>query len=101
LRDRDIDFSLIQNDAARHCISRLLDKNPETRATIDELIKDEWITRSGEEPLEFDYMDGEKQLKFRRPSRIKPQTTLNMLPARRPVRLGSILTIINENGAQE
>ena len=67
LRDRDIDFGVIGNDAARYCVSRMMDKNPDTRATLDELIKSDWVTRSGEELLELDYVGGENQLKFRRP----------------------------------
>ena len=45
---REIDFSLIHTDQVRHCLKRMLDKDPATRATIDELICMDWVTNDGE-----------------------------------------------------
>ena len=39
----DIDFELIADLQARHCVKRMLDKNPKTRATIDYLLKTDWV----------------------------------------------------------
>ena len=38
-------------DTARRLLERLLDKNPKTRATLEELMDDEWVTKEGSEPL--------------------------------------------------
>ena len=47
----EIDFSKVHNEKARDCMRRMLDKNPHTRATMEELIKMDWVTNSGTEPL--------------------------------------------------
>ena len=54
---REINMELIRNIQARHCIARMLDKNPETRATIDELLKMDWATNSGREPVNVTIVD--------------------------------------------
>ena len=48
---QEIDFSAIHTDQVRHCLKRMLDKNPESRATIEELICMDWVTNSGEDPI--------------------------------------------------
>lgn len=48
---RQIDFKLVSDPEARHCIERMLDKNPATRATIQELLECDWVTKSGQEPV--------------------------------------------------
>lgn len=35
---RGINFALIKDESARYCLERMLDKNPDTRATVDELL---------------------------------------------------------------
>ena len=45
---QEIDFGIIQENT-RHCLKRMLDKNPATRATIDELICIDWVTNSGKD----------------------------------------------------
>ncbi|KAL0818622.1 hypothetical protein ABMA28_009054 [Loxostege sticticalis] len=35
----------------KHLLSRMLDKNPGTRATMQEIKENEWITNSGQDPL--------------------------------------------------
>jgi serine/threonine protein kinase len=47
IRHTQIDFKIIANQKARACIQRMLDKNPETRITIDELLNTDWVTNSG------------------------------------------------------
>lgn len=49
----EIDFELVPSQEARHCLRRMLDKNPETRATVQELLEDDWVTKSGEEPVDI------------------------------------------------
>ena len=49
---QEIDFEVIPGcENTRFCIERMLDKNPATRATIDELICMDWVTNCGQEPI--------------------------------------------------
>ena len=53
-----IEFNLIKNKKARHCVERMMDKNPDTRATLTELLKTDWVTNSGRESIEVAKIDG-------------------------------------------
>lgn len=54
---RGINFELVKDKTARHCIERMLDKNPDTRATVDELLETDWVTNSGVEKVEVNLVD--------------------------------------------
>ena len=54
---QEIDFSIIKDGQARECIKRMLDKDPETRATVDELLLKNWVTTNGKETIEVDVID--------------------------------------------
>ena len=43
VKKQEIDFGLIKNEQARDCISRMLDKNASTRATIKQLLNMDWV----------------------------------------------------------
>lgn len=47
----EINMDLIKNPQARHCIGRMLDKDPETRATLEELLATDWVTNFGRETV--------------------------------------------------
>jgi serine/threonine protein kinase len=48
VRTQEIDFDILPSyENTGHCIERMLDKNPDTRATIDELICMDWVTKCG------------------------------------------------------
>lgn len=46
---RGINFDLVKDSSARYCLERMLDKNPDTRATVDELLQTDWVTNCGKE----------------------------------------------------
>ena len=48
---------MINDKLARHCIERMLDKNPDTRATVDELLLTDWVTNSGKEKVDVELVD--------------------------------------------
>jgi serine/threonine protein kinase len=52
-----IDFDIIKDGQARECIQRMLDKDPETRATVDELLLKDWVTANGKETVEVGIID--------------------------------------------
>ena len=56
---RDINFELITDETARHCIKHMLDKDPKTRATIDYLLTTEWVknSRYGKEDIDITLVD--------------------------------------------
>lgn len=51
--NRPINFDLIRNDEPRHLISAMLEKDPERRASLDFIIASDWLTRKGQEVLDF------------------------------------------------
>ena len=53
IKHTTINFKVITNEKARACIKRMLDKNPETRITIEDLLKMDWVTNSGTEPIVY------------------------------------------------
>jgi serine/threonine protein kinase len=78
VQSRDIDFTPIWNDNARDCLRRMLDRNPKTRIDIYALIKMNWVTNSGTEPLQVSsvkYQSG-KDLAYAEPNRLKPIATI-------------------------
>ena len=77
IQQREVNLDLIRNENARAVVKRMLDKNPDTRVTIEALIQMDWVTNNGTEPLQIDVVektDG-KQLAYARPERIKPIQT--------------------------
>ena len=49
---QEIDFDVIPCcENTKNCLKRMLDKDPATRATIDELICMDWVTNCGQEPI--------------------------------------------------
>jgi hypothetical protein len=54
---KEVNFDFIKNEKARHCIERMLDKNPDTRVTVDELLKTEWVTNNGLEIIDVAIID--------------------------------------------
>lgn len=54
--NREIDFDPIPIKA-RPVIKKMLEKNVSKRATIDELLKDDWVTANGHETVEVDFVE--------------------------------------------
>ena len=49
---QEIDFSIItKREETRNCVKRMLDKDQDTRATIDELMCMNWVTNFGQDPI--------------------------------------------------
>ena len=44
--ERDINFELIKNKEARQLLRRILEKNPEKRATLYDIINSDWISQN-------------------------------------------------------
>ena len=60
---QEIDFEVIPGcENTRNCIKRMLDKDPFTRATIDELICMDWVTNCGQEPIYAELIAHENEL---------------------------------------
>lgn len=49
---RDIDFSIIKNKLAREVLETILEKDPEKRATTEEILKLNWVTNNQKEVIE-------------------------------------------------
>jgi serine/threonine protein kinase len=54
---REINTDLIEDKNARHCITRLLNKDPTKRATFDELLEMDWVTDCGNEKIDARMID--------------------------------------------
>ena len=50
-------MELIEDKNARHCITRLLNKDPTKRATFDELLEMDWVTDCGNEKIDARMVD--------------------------------------------
>ena len=46
--NQSIDFSLIKNDLAQDLLKKVLNKDPEKRASLDYMLSHPWITKKGE-----------------------------------------------------
>ena len=57
IQQREVNLDLIRNDYARAVVKRMLDKNPDTRVTIEALIQMDWVTNNGTEPLQIDVVE--------------------------------------------
>ena len=47
--NREIDFEMIKNLKARKLLQKILVKDPEKRATLEEIQQDEWLVKEGED----------------------------------------------------
>ena len=45
--EREINFSLIKNKGARELLKKILKKDPNERATLEEIQKDKWVMQDG------------------------------------------------------
>jgi serine/threonine protein kinase len=50
---QEIDFSLIKDDQARDLISKVLIKDPEKRATLNQMFEHPWITNNDPKKQKF------------------------------------------------
>jgi len=48
---KELEFTRVVNPSLENLFRRILDKNPRTRITINELKKHPWVTKDGKEPL--------------------------------------------------
>jgi len=51
LLETEIDFSHFSSQPFIDFLKKMLSKDPKTRATVTDLITDEWLTENGSDPL--------------------------------------------------
>ena len=49
--DGDINFDLITFGPAKELLIRILKKNPDERASLEDIFADEWLTNNGQESV--------------------------------------------------
>ena len=64
ITQHDINYSFIKRPAARELLERMLDKNPDRRATIDEIKESEWVLGKEKEVVKFDQIVDKKKDNF-------------------------------------
>ena len=45
--NREINFDSIKNTEAQDLLKRILNKNPENRASLEEILESPWVTQNG------------------------------------------------------
>ena len=45
--NREINFDSIKNPEAQELLKRILNKNPDNRATLEEILESPWLTQNG------------------------------------------------------
>ena len=45
--NRPINFNLIKQEKVKDLLQKMLDKDPETRATLEEILQHPWVTQDG------------------------------------------------------
>ena len=49
-----IDFSIIKNEWAKQILMKMLDKDQENRASLDDMLQSDWVTNGNTVVVEFD-----------------------------------------------
>ena len=55
--NQEIDFSIIKNGQVKSLLEHMLKKDSKERATLQDIITSEWVTKDGTEPLEIDFVE--------------------------------------------
>lgn len=52
--EKDIEYQWIKCAGAKNLLKKILVKDPEKRATLEDILNDEWVTDNGNEKIELD-----------------------------------------------
>ena len=55
--NREIDFSLIKNKEARFVLENILQKNPDKRWSLEQILESDWVTNKGNEKVNIDVLE--------------------------------------------
>lgn len=50
---KEVNFDYIKSDGAKNLLKKILIKDPNTRATLDDILKDDWVTHHGKETIQL------------------------------------------------
>lgn len=59
--EKDIEYQWIKCAGAKNLLKKILVKDPEKRATLEDILNDEWVTDNGNEKIELDQAEIELQ----------------------------------------
>lgn len=51
--NQEINFDFIKSDGAKNLLRKMLIKDPNERATLDDILKDDWVTNQGKETIQL------------------------------------------------
>lgn len=52
--NKEVDFTYIKSEGPKKLLEKMLIKDPQKRATLDDILKDDWVTDNGNEVIELD-----------------------------------------------
>lgn len=59
--NQEIDWSFIHSEGPKELLKKILVKDPEKRATLEDILNDDWVTDNGQEIIELDQAEIELQ----------------------------------------
>ena len=55
--NKDINFDVIKNQNLKELLQRILEKDPNKRATLEEILVNSWVTNKGTETIQLQEVD--------------------------------------------
>ena len=70
--NEDINFDLVTYEPVRNLLKKILEKDQDKRASLDQILMDPWVTNDGKEILRLDLVDNNFNKGFGNLKRGKP-----------------------------